>query len=90
MILMNTLIAGIGLISIILAVRFFSDATDKDYLKYHWFLLLIKLILVSGLIFVFTYDQTGKKMWILSGGIIFVVFHLIEGFLVQQTVNKKD
>jgi len=87
---MNTIIAAIGLIFIVLATRCFCDATDKDYLKYHWFLLLIKLILVSGLIFIFVYDQTEKKMWILNGGIIFVLFHLIEGFLVQQKMNKKD
>jgi len=59
-------------------------------LKYHWFLLLVKSIVVSGLIFVFVYNQIEKQMWILSGGLNFVLFHLIEGFLVQQKMNKRN
>ena len=82
---MNIIISLIGLGGIILARNLVFRGTGMG-IKFHLFILLLKLIMSSVLIGLFLV-YTEKQMWsllILTGMINLIIFHFMEAFVTQK------
>ena len=82
---MNIIISLIGLGGIILAKHFVCKGTGMG-IKWHLFILVLKLIITSSIIGLFLM-YAEKPIWsllILSGMINSIIFHFIEAFLTQK------
>ena len=83
--LMNIIISLVGLGGIFLARELVWKGTGMG-LKYHLFILVLKLIITSSIIGLFLM-YAEKPIWsllILSGMINSIIFHFIEAFLTQK------
>ncbi len=78
------LLCLIPIVAIKLNPSFFQNA----YFKQHILTFLIKLIIISMFIYIFISNLSisNTKLFIIVGCFIFVVFHFIEGFILQKTI----
>lgn len=62
----------------------------KNILYNHILIFLIKLIIISMVIYIFISNLSGlnDKLFIIVGCCISVIFHFIEGFVLQTILNK--
>ena len=84
-IVMNIIIALIGLGGIILARHLAWEGSGMG-IKFHLFILVFKLIITSVIIGLFLI-YTEKHIWsflILSGMLNIIIFHFIEAFVTQK------
>ena len=84
-IVMNIIIALIGLGGIILARHLALEGSGMG-IKFHLFILVFKLIITLVIIGLFLI-YTEKHIWsflILSGMINIIIFHFIEAFVTQK------
>ena len=85
---------SISLISLccipILIIRYQSNLIINNSLKSHLIFFLCKLIIISMFIYIFIYNLSisNYKLFIIVGCFIFVVFHFIEGFILQNILTK--
>ena len=88
-IIMNIIISLIGLGGIILARNLVYRGTGMG-IKFHLFILLLKLI-VSSVLIGFFLANTEKQMWsllILTGMINLIIFHFMEAFATQKKLLR--
>ena len=64
----------------------------NNNLRAHLKIFLLKLIIISMIIYIFISNLSisESKLFIIVGCFIFVVFHFIEGFILQNTLTKND
>ncbi len=74
----------------ILIIQYKSDVVIKNSLKNHVIFFLCKLIIISMFIYIFIFNLSisNYKLFIIIGCFIFVVFHFIEGFILQNILTK--
>jgi len=87
-IVMNIIISLIGLGGIILARNLALDGTGIG-IKYHLFILALKLIVFSIIIGIFIM-YAEKHLWsllLLSGMINIIIIHFIEAFVTQKKLS---
>ena len=62
----------------------------NSYLKQHILIFLTKLIIISMFIYIFISNLSisNTKLFIIVGCFICVIFHFIEGFILQKTIIK--
>ena len=85
---MNIIISLIGLGGIILARNLALDGTGIG-IKYHLFILALKLIVFSIIIGIFIM-YAEKYLWsllLLSGMINIIIIHFIEAFVTQKKLS---
>ena len=66
------------------------DVIIRKSLKNHLIFFLCKLIIISMFIYIFLSNLSisDYKLFIIVGCFIFVVFHFIEGFIIQNILIK--
>jgi len=66
--------------------NFFKNSTLKTHLK----IFLLKLIIISMIIYIFISNLSisESKLFIIIGCFIFIFFHFIEGFFLQNILTK--
>ena len=64
----------------------------QNNLKNHLIFFLCKLIIISMFIYIFLSNLSipNSKLFIIVGCFIFVFFHFIEGFIIQNILTKHD
>jgi len=84
-------ITGIGST---LAARYCVIRWPEKHMQTHLILLVLKLVIVTGLIILFMFRfNLDEVILILSGYGVLVVFHILEGVMIQQQLvklGKKD
>ena len=72
----------------ILAIKLKPSILYKSYLKQHILIFLTKLIIISMFIYIFISNLSisNTKLFIIVGCFICVIFHFIEGFILQKTI----
>ena len=62
----------------------------QNTLKNHWMLFLLKSVIISMFIYIFISNLSisNTKLFILVGCIVFVLFHFIEGYVLQRILLK--
>jgi len=80
------MLCSISIIFIKLKPNIFKHAG----LKIHFKIFLCKLIIISMFIYIFLSNLSvpDSRIFIIVGCFIFVVFHFIEGFIVQKKILK--
>jgi len=81
------IIISICLIPII-AIKFQPSYFKKNYFQKHILFFFTKLIIISMFIYIFISNLSisNSKLFIIVGCFICVVFHFIEGFILQRTI----
>ena len=74
----------------ILIIKFQPSLFYQSYLKQHILIFLTKLIIISMFIYIFISNLSisNTKLFIIVGCFICVIFHFIEGFILQKTIIK--
>jgi len=74
----------------IIIIQYRSNIIIKNNLKNHLIFFLCKLIIISMFIYIFLSNLSisNYKLFIIIGCFIFVVFHFIEGFILQNILTK--
>ena len=74
----------------IIIIQYQSNIIIKNSLKNHLIFFLCKLIIISMFIYIFISNLSisNYKLFIIIGCFIFVVFHFIEGFILQNILTK--
>jgi len=74
----------------IIIMQYKSNSIIKISLKNHLIFFLCKLIIISMFIYIFLSNLSipDYKLFIIVGCFIFVVFHFIEGFIIQNILTK--
>jgi len=87
----NLIIFFVLLIPIIIYYKF-SKQLLKNHFKNHFKIFLIKLFFISMFIyfFIFNFSISNYNIFIISGYINFVFFHIIEGIVSQKLLKKID
>ena len=82
------ILCSIPIIFIKLKPNFFKHSN----LKTHFKIFLYKLIIISMFIYIFLSNLSipDSKLFIIVGCFIFVFFHFIEGFIIQNILTKHD
>ena len=72
----------------IVAIKLNPSFFQNTYFKQHILTFFIKLIIISMFIYIFISNLSisNTKLFIIVGCFIFVVFHFIEGFILQKTI----
>ena len=85
--LMNIIIALTGVIGIVATMKF-SKLGGKMDLKSHFVILGIKLIFMSVIVSLFclSAEKNVYAILILTGLLNLIVFHFIEGFVIQKII----
>ena len=89
-IIMNIIIAIIGMVGIILARHLVVRGTGMG-IKFHLNILALKLLVSSSIIGLFLI-YAEKHIWsllILSGVINIIIFHFVEAFVTQKKIVPK-
>ena len=70
----------------ILIIWRYADKFSNNLFRNHTIIFLIKLIIISMFIYVFISNLSisNSRLFITIGCFIFVIFHFIEGFIVQK------
>ena len=74
----------------IIFIKLKPDFFTRSNLKIHFKIFFYKLIIISMFIYIFLSNLSipDFKLFIIVGCFIFVVFHFIEGFIVQKKILK--
>ncbi len=66
--------------------NYFKNSSLKTHLKIFFF----KLIIISMIIYIFISNLSisESKLFIIIGCFIFIIFHFIEGFILQNILTK--
>ena len=74
----------------IIAIKSKPTYFQKNYFKQHILFFLIKLIIISMFIYIFISNLSvfNSKLFIIVGCFICVVFHFIEGFILQKIITN--
>jgi len=74
----------------IIFIKLKPNIFKRSSLKIHFKIFLCKLIIISMFIYIFLSNLSipDFKLFIVVGCFIFVVFHFIEGFIVQKKILK--
>ena len=79
----------ISLIPIIFIIKY-PNIFKKNIFTNHVMIFLIKIIIISMFIYIFISNLSilDSKLFIIVGCCISVIFHFIEGFVLQTILNK--
>ena len=74
----------------IIFIKLKPNIFKRSSLKIHFKIFLCKLIIISMFIYIFLSNLSisDYKLFIIVGCFIFVVFHFIEGFIIQNILIK--
>ena len=86
-VLYSSIMIGICCIPVLI-LSYKPNIFIKNHLKIHLIFFLCKLIIISMFIYIFLSNLSisNYKLFIIIGCFIFVVFHFIEGFILQRTI----
>ena len=76
----------------VLIMHYKANFIIQNNLKNHLIFFLCKLIIISMFIYIFLSNLSilNSKLFIIVGCFIFVLFHFIEGFILQKNLLKND
>ena len=76
----------------IIFIKLKPDFFTRSNLKIHFKIFFYKLIIISMFIYIFLSNLSilNSKLFIIVGCFIFVFFHFIEGFIIQNILTKHD
>ena len=71
-------------------IKYKPNFFKKSTLKIHLKIFLLKLIIISMIIYIFISNLSisESKLFIIIGCFIFIFFHFIEGFILQNILTK--
>ena len=71
-------------------IKYKPTLFKNSNLKTHLKIFLLKLIIISTFIYIFisNLSDSDYKLFIMVGCFIFVIFHFIEGFIIQNIFKK--
>ena len=74
----------------IFLIKYQPKKIKKSTLKTHLKIFLLKLIIISMIIYIFISNLSNSdyKLFIIIGCFIFVIFHFIEGFIIQNILKQ--
>jgi len=76
----------------IIIIQYKANKIIQNNLKNHLRFFLLKIVIISMFIYIFisNLDISNTKLFIIVGCFIFVLFHFIEGFILQKNLLKND
>ena len=76
----------------IFSYYYFKKKSIHNHFRNHTFLFLAKLLFISMFIyfFIYNFNISNYKIFIVTGYINFTIFHIIEGFLSQHILFKNE
>ena len=79
-------------VSFIIFIKFLPQLILKNHFKNHFIIFIIKLFFISMFIcfFIFNFNISDYKIFIISGVFNFTFFHIIEGLMNQKILLKDD
>ena len=74
----------------IIIIQFKAYKIIQNNLKHHLRFFLLKIVIISMFIYIFisNLNISNTKLFIIVGCFIFVLFHFIEGFILQKKLLK--